>query len=127
MKGESVMLNMLFALLMAGTFVYMLIRAKMPETRELLWLPAAVCGVELMTAGFLSVTKFPVIAVLLLALRLSLLGFCVLVMKRDAALARARRQKRAQLKRRLHAALNPPCEIPAGSTTAAITRDVCVA
>ncbi len=121
------MMNTLFALLMAGMFLYMLIRAKMPETRALLWLPAGTCAVELMTVGLLSVTKFPVVTLLLMALRLSLFGFCVLVMKRDAALARARRQKRAQLKRRLHAALNPLHEIPAGAATAAAAREVCIA
>ncbi len=121
------MFNMVFALLMAGTFVYMLLRAKMPQTRQLLWLPACTCAVELMTAGLLSVAKFPVVTMLLMMLRLSLFGFCVLVMKRDTALARARRQKRAQLKRRLHAALNPLHEIPAGAAAAAATREVCIA
>jgi len=121
------MLNMVFALLMAGMFVYMLVRAKMPETRQLLWLPVATCAVELMTAGLLSVTKFPVVTLLLMGLRLSLFGFCVLVMKRDAALARARRQKRAQLKRRLHAALNPLHEIPAGAAAIAATPEVRIA
>ena len=121
------MLNMVFALLMAGMFVFMLVRAKMPETRQLLWLPAATCAVELMTTGLLSVTKFPMITLLLMALRVSLFGFCVLVMKRDAALARARRQKRAQLKRRLHAALNPLHEIPAGGAAISAAPEVCIA
>ncbi len=121
------MFNMLFALLMAGMFLHMLLRAKMPETRQFLWLPLCTCAVELMTAGVLSVAKFPVVTLLLMALRLSLFGFCVLVMKRDAALARARRQKRAQLKRRLHAALNPLHEIPAGASATAATREMCIA
>lgn len=119
------MLNMMFALLMAGMFVYMLLRAKMPETRQLLWVPAGTCFVELMTAGLLSVTTFPVVTLLLMALRLSLFGFCVLAMKRDAALARAKKQKRARLKRQLRAALNPLHEIPAGAAAAA--REVCIA
>ena len=118
-------LNLTFSLLMAGMFLYMLCRSKTSETREFLWLPAGSCLVELLTMGLLSVTKFPVLTLVLLALRLSLFGFCVLVMKRDAALARARKQKRARLKRELHVALNPLHEIPAGG--AAVAREVFVA
>lgn len=106
--------NLLFALLMAGMFLYMLCRSKMSETRAFLWLPAGACLVELLTVGMLSVTHFPVLTAVLVVLRLSLFGLCVVVMKRDAALARARKQKRDRLKRELHAALNPLHEIPAG-------------
>lgn len=118
-------LNLTFALLMAGMFLYMLCRSKMRETREFLWLPLGTCVVELLSLGLLSAVKFPVLTVLLVALRLSLFGFCVLVMKRDAALARAEKKKRTRQKRELYNALHPLHEIPAGRATSA--PEVCIA
>ncbi len=118
-------LNLVFAFLMAGMFVYMLCCAKMRETREVLWLPFGTCVIELLSMGLLSTVKFPALTILLVALRLSLFVFCVLVMKRDAALARAEKKKRARQKRELYAALHPLHEIPAGGT--ALEREVCIA
>ena len=119
------MLNLVFAFLMAGMFLYMLCRSKMRETREFLWLPLGTCLVELMTAGLLSTATFPVLTVALLLLRIALFGFCVLVMKRDAALARAKKQKRERQKRELYYALHPLHEIPTGASVP--SREVCVA
>ncbi len=118
-------LNLTFALLMAGMFLYMLCRSKMRETREFLWLPLGTCAVELLSMGLLSAVKFPVLTLLLVALRLSMFGFCVLLMKRDAALARAEKKKRARQKRELYNALHPLHEVPAGG--AAPSREVCIA
>ncbi len=119
-------LNLLFAFLMAGMFLHMLCRAKMSETREYLWLPAATCIVELLSIGLLSPVHFPVLTAVLVLLRLSLFSFCVLVMKRDAALARAQMKKRARQKRELYAALHPLHEIPTGRT-APTAPEVCIA
>lgn len=107
------LLSLLSAVSMAAMFVYMVCCAKMPETRRLLWLPAAGCVVELLAAGMLSVTRFPLMTALLVLLRLALLGCCAAAMRRDAAMARARQRRRALLARQLHAALNPLHEVPA--------------
>lgn len=112
------LLSLMSAAAMAAMFVYMLCRAKMAETRRMLWLPAASCGMELMSMGLLSVTTFPWLTVLLVMLRLSLLGCCAVAMRRDAAMVRARRRRRARLARELHLALNPLHEVPAGRVKA---------
>lgn len=104
-------LNLIFAVLMAATFLYMLCRARMSEARRLVWLPAASCLVELLTLGVLAPTAHPLITLLLVALRLTMLGICTVAMRRDAAMVRARQRRRARLARELHAALNPLHEV----------------
>lgn len=100
-------LSLLSAVAMAVMFVYMACRAKMSETRRMLWIPAASCALELMAAGLLSVTHFPLLTALLVVLRLALLGCCAAAVRRDAAMVRARARRRARLARELHAALHP--------------------
>lgn len=107
------LLSLLSIVAMAVMFVYMACHAKMKETRRMLWVPAASCGMELLAMGMLSATNFPLLTALLVVLRLALLGCCAAAMRRDAAMVRARARRRAKLARELHAALNPLHEIPA--------------
>ena len=116
-------LSMLSAAAMAAMFVYMACRAKMAETRRMLWIPAASCAMELMAAGLLT-ARFPLLTALLVVLRLALLGCCGIAMRRDAAMVRARARRRARLARELHAALNPLHEIPAAAMTRAARPSV---
>lgn len=104
-------LSLMSAVAMAAIFVYMVCHAKMRETRRMMWIPAASCVLELMAAGMLSVTRFPVLTVVLVLLRLALITCCTAAMRRDAAMVRSRARRRAILARQLHAALHPLHEV----------------
>ena len=116
------MLSLISAVAMAAMFLYMICTAKMAETRRVAWIPAATCGVELLALGVITPGSHLGITLLLIALRLTLLSVCVVAMRRDAAMVRARARRRAKLARELHAALNPLHEIPAARAAASIVH-----
>ena len=114
------MLSLISAVAMAAMFLYMICNAKMSETRQVSWVPAAACVVELLALGVITPGAHMGLTLLLVALRLALLSVCVVAMRRDAAMVRARSRRRAKLARELHAALNPLHEIPTGRKTASV-------
>lgn len=68
-------------------------------TRRLSLVPLAMCGMEIFLAGVLDTLAFPVLGVLLVLARAAVAVCCVLAVRRDAALARAKSDKRARAAR----------------------------
>ena len=87
-------LSLVSVVLMGGTFLYMINRARFARTRRMALLPLAACVMELLAVGALSPASFPGFAVLLTALRAVILLCCAGAMKQDAAMARRRAHRR---------------------------------
>ena len=96
--------NLLHIAVMSMTFLYMFNKAQFAATRLVSLIPLATVLVDAccLRADFMAV---PVLAVLMEAARLTVLGCCVLAMKKDARLVRARSRQRAMRKMRLHTAV----------------------
>lgn len=99
-------LSVLSALMMSALALGMLLKANEVKTCRAALLPLAAAGMEWLMVGYLTPAAFPLLTVLLVALRLLLAGCCLTMLRRDMARARqkARRQK---LARRLEARTLP--------------------
>lgn len=115
------LLNIIVALGMAVLAVYMMGKGTLCQTRRMAWIPLAVCGMELLTAGLLTPADFPVLTVLLVLLRLTIAGCCAAALRYDAAAARAKRRRRERLSRELRTALHPLHALP-GSAPQRVRR-----
>lgn len=92
------LLSLVNVVAMGALFIHMFRKAKFATARRMALLPLAVCGVEMLVFGLLEVELFPLLTVLLTALRAVIGLCCVYAMQRDAAMARKqmRRMRCAQ-------------------------------
>lgn len=87
-------LNVLFSAALTTAGLYMILVGKHNATRRMSWIPLSMAAMELAMFGALPVTEYPVITLLLLACRITVLTCCSRAMKRDAAMERNRRRRR---------------------------------
>lgn len=89
---------MVFSVICAAVFgamsLYMITAAKRSVTRRMAWIPLSMSAIELSMAGMVALDQFPILTVILMACRLTVLGCCVISAKRDAAAERNRRRRR---------------------------------
>ncbi len=89
---------MVFSVVTAAVFgavsLYMLVAAKCTVTRRMAWIPLSMAAMELAMCGVLAMGEYPVLTVILMLCRLTVLACCALSMKRDAAVVRNRRRRR---------------------------------
>ncbi len=89
---------MIFSAVAAAVFgavgLYMMSAARYSVTRKMAWMPLSMAAMELAMAGALLWLDYPVLTVILMASRLTVLSCCVTSLKRDAARERNRRRRR---------------------------------
>lgn len=94
---------MVFSVIAAAVFgaasLYMITAAKNTVTRRMSWIPLSMAAIELAMCGALAMWDFPILTVILMACRVTVLACCALAMKRDAAIERNRRRRRAVWRR----------------------------
>lgn len=88
------LLSMISAAALGFMAVHMLRKATLASTRRVALVAAAMFLIEVAATGLLSVTQFPVLTAILVAMRLTVLLCCVKALRRDAAIARAKARKR---------------------------------
>ena len=93
------LINLFHVALLGLLFLYTLRGSRCAATRRLSLVPLAMCGMEIFLAGVLDTLAFPVLGVLLVLARAAVAVCCVLAVRRDAALARAKSDKRARAAR----------------------------
>lgn len=124
--------NTVQMILLIGTFLYMVNKARSAQAKKLTVLPLAMAMIEILVGGVLNPGEFVILSVILMAARLTVIGCCVAVIRRDEAAARARRRQKARaaaaVQRQALVAGRPvgvPVGIPAGmngSRTGGIQR-----
>ena len=82
------------AVVLGVTGVYMILNGKYASTRRMAWIPLAMTAMEISMCGVLDWGMFPVLTVILVACRLTVLFCCSRVLKKDAAMERNRRRRR---------------------------------
>ena len=89
---------MIMAVIIAAVFgaisLYMMMTARYAVTRKMVWIPLSMAAIELAMGGALLWWAYPVLTVILVACRLTVLTCCVAAIKKDAAMARNRRRRR---------------------------------
>ncbi|MBQ9964216.1 MAG: hypothetical protein IJP14_03765 [Clostridia bacterium] len=89
---------MVFSVIAAAVFatagLYMITAAKFTVTRRMAWIPLSMAAMELAMCGILAMGEYPILTVILMACRATVLTCCSISMKRDAAMARNRRRRR---------------------------------
>lgn len=100
--------------------LYMVVNGTYSFTRKMSWIPFAMAAMELAMCGALELLRYPVLTVILMACRLTVVLCCRGVLKRDAAMERNRRRRRAVW--RHIAATEPSFCVMEGSATSARTR-----
>lgn len=88
--------NTVQMVLLIGTFLYMVNKARSAQAKKLTALPLAMAMIEILVGGVLNPGEFVILSVILMATRLTVIGCCVAVIRRDEAAARARRRQRAR-------------------------------
>ena len=84
---------------MVALFVYMIRKAQFAQTKKVALVPLATGFVDLLAAGLLNPGHYPVLTILLAAMRLTIVGCCVLALRQDAAMTRQKARRRAQRRR----------------------------
>lgn len=105
-------LSILSIAAMGGMFLYMWCRARFGITRRVALVPLMTCAVEMLAAGLLSVTTFPVLTAVLVLLRLVILGCCVGAMHHDRVMANRRETRKQQFQRQLRCAQHTLTAVP---------------
>ncbi|MBQ6830146.1 MAG: hypothetical protein IJO59_03360 [Clostridia bacterium] len=94
---------MLLSVITATVFgvvgAYMVINGKYAFTRKMSWIPFAMAAMELAMCGALDVLGYPVCTLILMVCRVTVVACCRAVLKRDAAMERNRRRRRAVWRR----------------------------
>ena len=89
---------MVFSVIAAAVFatagLYMMTAAKFTVTRRMAWIPSSMAAMELAMCGVLAMFDYPILTLILMACRMTVLTCCAVSMKRDAAMARNRRRRR---------------------------------
>ena len=87
-------LSVVVAAVFGAVSLYMITAAKYTVTRRMGWIPLSMSMMELAMCGVLAMGEYPVLTVILMLCRLTVLTCCTLSMKRDAAMVRNRRRRR---------------------------------
>ena len=87
-------LSVVAAAVFGAASLYMITAAKCTVTRRMAWIPLSMSLMELAMCGALAMGEYPVLTVILMLCRLTVLTCCTLSMKRDAAMVRNRRRRR---------------------------------
>lgn len=82
------------ALVLIATGVYMVIGSRYAVTRRMAWIPFVMAAMELAMFGALDLTAYPILTVILMSCRFTVVVCCAKAMKRDAAMERNRRRRR---------------------------------
>ncbi len=106
-------LNVLFSAALTTAGLYMILNGKAAATRRMSWIPLSMAAMELAMFGALPVLEYPIITVVLLACRVTVLTCCAKALKRDAAAQRNRRRRR-EVWRRVMATAPEACIITGG-------------
>lgn len=88
-------LSVILATVFGVVGAYMVINGKYSFTRKMSWFPFAMATMELAMCGMLDVLGYPVCTLILMACRITVVACCRGVLKRDAAMERNRRRRRA--------------------------------
>ena len=90
--------SLISILMMGATFLYMINKAHFAQTRRVALVPLGFCAVDMLCAGTVPFGTYPVIAIMLVILRLTVLLCCAGAMHKDTVAARrAAHRKRPQL------------------------------
>ena len=98
------LLSIVSAVLLAAYALNMLSKGHNTVSRRMAWIPAAMSAMEMAMCGVLLVWDYPVLTLLLVLCRVTVLGCCATALKRDAAAERNRRRRRAVHRN------GPPCK-----------------
>ncbi len=93
------LLSVATATVFGAVGLYMVINGKYAFTRKMSWFPFVMAVLELALCGALEVWNYPVLTAILMACRVAILLCCRGVLKRDAAMERNRRRRRAVWRR----------------------------
>ncbi len=93
------LLNVSAAVVLAAVALNMAMKERGTVSHRMAWIPAVMAVMEVVMCGVLSLWDFPLLTVLLMASRLTVLGCCSVALKRDAAAERNRRRRRAVWRR----------------------------
>lgn len=87
-------LSLLAAALFAVVSLNMMAKERKTLSRRMAWIPGVMAAMELAMCGALLLWEYPILTVILMACRLTVLACCSLALKKDAACARNRRRRR---------------------------------
>ena len=80
--------SLISILMMGATFLYMINKAHFAQTRRVALVPLGFCAVDMLCAGTVPFGTYPVIAIMLVILRLTVLLCCAGAMHKDTVAAR---------------------------------------
>lgn len=75
--------SLISILMMGATFLYMINKAHFAQTRRVALVPLGFCAVDMLCAGTVPFGTYPVIAIMLVILRLTVLLCCAGAMHKD--------------------------------------------
>lgn len=87
-------LSVVTAAIFGAVSLYMMVAAKCAVTRYMAWIPLSMAAIEVAMCGMLALGEYPVLTIVLMGCRATVLTCCSLAMKRDAAIERNRRRRR---------------------------------
>lgn len=93
------MLSFVAAVLFAVVSLKMALKAKGTISHRMAWIPGVMAAMELAMFGALAIGEYPVLTLILMACRITVLSCCSLAMKKDEATARNRRRRREVFRR----------------------------
>lgn len=91
--------NLCAAAVLGAVALYMTGKTAYKTARRMAWVPAAMALMELALCGALDVAAYPVLTAVLMVCRVTVLGCCLLALKKDAAAIRNRRRRREVCRR----------------------------
>lgn len=87
------------AVVFAVVALKMAMKEKGTLSHRMAWIPGVMASTELAMFGLLAVWEYPVLTLVLMACRITVLTCCSLAMKKDEAAARNRRRRREVFRR----------------------------
>lgn len=91
-------LSVVTAAVFGAVSLYMMVAAKYTATRYMAWVSLSMAAIEVAMCGLLVPGEYPVLTVVLMGCRATVLMCCSLAMKRDAAMQRNRQRRRCILR-----------------------------
>lgn len=89
------LLSFVAAVLFAAFALNMMLKGRRTLSRRMAWIPMAMSAMEMAMCGVLLVWDYPILTLILMACRVTVLACCGIALKRDTAAARNRRRRRA--------------------------------
>lgn len=87
------MLNVINVVIMGVLCAYMVKKAQFRTARRMALIPLGICLTDVLAFGLLKAELFPVLTLILAALRLTVVLCCNVALRRDAAMVRARARR----------------------------------